>query len=389
MICKSHYQLVIFSYIFLNFFLWFTTSTNTIYLEYIIQLNSWKFNIFFLLISVLSISNISLSLFNFFIVFFNSMYAGINYNATLSLLNSLWVGTILLHPFLFYFSFLCIFFFNMGGFLYRNKFLKMYTTLVIGCALLSLFLGCLWGSQSLSWGYFWVNDKIEWVLLFICFYFVLLKHIYYNPNKCYFFMFIFFFFSLILVYIRLNLVSTRHSFFLNKLVYYKYLFLFLFLYGLIFFYKSYSSSLLTLFFSLVFYFYLIFFIKMTLFIYVYYFLIDYKFFFFKKSNNLLHLIISIFFIIWVSVIYLFLINYSFKHFLNLNFTIFYKQIILANNFFYEQSIFFLDKIFFYNFNIILNHTFIINLLRCYFIFLENILIFVALIVFFLTILLKT
>ena len=280
MICKSHYQLVIFSYIFLNFFLWFTTSTNTIYLEYIIQLNSWKFNIFFLLISVLSISNISLSLFNFFIVFFNSMYAGINYNSTLSLLNSLWVGTILLHPFLFYFSFLCIFFFNMGGFLYRNKFLKMYTTLVIGCALLSLFLGCLWGSQSLSWGYFWVNDKIEWVLLFICFYFVLLKHIYYNPNKCYFFMFIFSFFSLILVYIRLNLVSTRHSFFLNKLVYYKYLFLFLFLYGLIFFYKSYSSSLLTLFFSLVFYFYLIFFIKMTLFIYVYYFLIDYKFFFF-------------------------------------------------------------------------------------------------------------
>lgn len=139
----------------------------------------------------------------------------------------LWFGTINIHPPLFYLSFL-LFFLKLS---YSSNFFSTslvffrYST-ILNFSVLALYLGGLWGLQSVTWGYVWVNDGIEWSLLLLILF--ILVQIHSSERKFIviykqFGMFLIFTF---LILIRLNIIATRHSFFSQQQATYFILFVF-------------------------------------------------------------------------------------------------------------------------------------------------------------------
>ena len=169
-------------------------------------------NILLYLIIVLNFKKVDL-----FKLFFVSLYL---FSFNLKYLNFFlleeWPSTLLIglnniHPYVYYLSFLILLFtLNKNFFFCSCVSLK---NLNFGLAL-ALLLGMLWGSLNTVWGYFWVNDYIEIILLTFFIFSLLWLHIY--NLKVYKI-----FFSLISVVVfniyllRIGFFSSRHSFFLN------------------------------------------------------------------------------------------------------------------------------------------------------------------------------
>lgn len=129
-----------------------------------------------------------------------------------NLIPALMVGTISIHPFLFYFVILFI-----GNVFYSNKcwsfikinFVSYYFLIKVG--FLTLFLGGVWGLQSITWGYIWANDKIEWLLFFL----LISVLSYFHKIVKKYFVFILNFFLIFLnylIFLRVSLLGSRHSF---------------------------------------------------------------------------------------------------------------------------------------------------------------------------------
>ena len=151
----------------------FNLFNSSIYLVNLINLNFWHINFFIntllfsLLFNILKFTYFKYFLFTLVYLYSSTSYY-LNLNALyLNLQNPLWVGTILCHPPLFY---IClIFFFNF----FLNYRFEKYTYFVISISkhayllFLTLVLGSMWSTQSVTWGYIWVNDSIEWLLLCI------------------------------------------------------------------------------------------------------------------------------------------------------------------------------------------------------------------------------
>jgi hypothetical protein len=195
----------------------------SLYFSYIVSLNFWGLNflLFFIILwnarkfyfsersSVFIILLIIINTIDWSV--FTSHY---HYN---NLIKQLWVGTISLHPFLFYLvicllSVSTLYKFGVGS-------TKVASTSNLNIALIgfiTLCLGGFWGLQSLTWGFVWVNDYIEWILFFFTLYVVVRLHLIELPvvgvNAFYF---PFFLVSFLLV-LRLGIFSTRHSFLVNQ-----------------------------------------------------------------------------------------------------------------------------------------------------------------------------
>lgn len=184
------------------------------YLHYLYGLNYWDTNAIFICVVILVIFNkffkwFFLLLLNFFIKFkFFTLYF-----LKKQLPDALLIGTITIHPLMFYFFML----------IFLIKTLKINTKythnlLPINKNKLSLFLfitlalGGFWGLQSTIWGYFWVNDSVEWLLLLAILSLLYSMHKFdikfLNFNA---FILTFLLFNLVLM-VRLNLFQTRHSF---------------------------------------------------------------------------------------------------------------------------------------------------------------------------------
>lgn len=85
---------------------------------------------------------------------------------------ALLVGYNAIHPFLFYLASILVFVnYVHWDFFFLVK--KKYSLCFI---LIALFLGGLWGSGNSAWGFFWVNDSIELVLLCISVYSIIFLH---------------------------------------------------------------------------------------------------------------------------------------------------------------------------------------------------------------------
>ncbi len=129
------------------------------------------------------------------------------------LTSTLFIGTITIHPILFY-SCMLIFLFKLTKMVHRYssnllplRLFPLFLTLT-----LTLILGGFWGLQSTIWGYFWVNDAVEWLLLLTIIYTLKKLHSFNIFGLIYnHFLPIFFLFNLILV-VRLNVFQTRHNF---------------------------------------------------------------------------------------------------------------------------------------------------------------------------------
>lgn len=147
------------------------------------------------------------------ITLFSKVYMAVVLKKTL--IHSLWVGTISVHPLIFY-TFLivvCFTFYTLKSNSTRHLCFKISTITTV--LLFTLFLGGLWGLQSLTWGYVWVSDGIEWLLLALCVYTVIFYHKPRNRGKLLYFCLTLIYIVNLLTLIRLNVVTTRHSFLTN------------------------------------------------------------------------------------------------------------------------------------------------------------------------------
>jgi len=198
----------------------FNNLSCSVYLEYLMCLNYWNINflLFLLLLGVHCYNSYGARALILTpltsITVFASPY--ISFFKVKQIVTTLLVGTITIHPLVFYSS---LTLFILYVFSYKesclfNKILIRKVSLIVALTL-ALGLGGLWGLQSNTWGYLWVNDGIEWLLVFIIFIILIYLHTYStNLSKLYFGFFVFLTFN-VLMLIRLNLITTRHSFLAN------------------------------------------------------------------------------------------------------------------------------------------------------------------------------
>lgn len=128
--------------------------------------------------------------------------------------SQLLIGYNNIHPFLFYFSFI----FGLMSIIWvrRSYCLKLYNIFLM--ASFALLLGGLWGLGNSVWGFFWVNDQIEVILLLYVLLLLYLLHVYIqkeNVLRAIIFL-IFLIFSLF--FLRWGFSFTRHNFFNLKLL---------------------------------------------------------------------------------------------------------------------------------------------------------------------------
>ena len=178
------------------------------------------------------IYSITINLFYPFSFFFFKFYLSISVFEELIASNVLLVtliaGTILIHPAAFYFFMIIFFFkfFKFNNFLHIS-YLRLQRALIIYFLVITLSLGGFWGTQSNTWGYFWVDDLIEWLLLSSIIYGVIFIHFYlfsygvvnFFINHCLLLNF--------LIFVRLGFLSTRHNFISINFFFYINLYLYL------------------------------------------------------------------------------------------------------------------------------------------------------------------
>ena len=221
--------------------------------------NFFQFSFFFFLsltflhfnftLSYLSLSarlDITWKLFSYFFFFFFLEEFWENIIVDLNLTVTLHLGLVNIHPLVFY-SFLFSIFCCIFNFSWEVR-LGMPLLFVLGGV--ALVLGMFWGVFSFTWGFFWVNDSIEWVLLGLTLLYLSLIHTYYFTSQTNLVKFVFLFSLGCLFLIRFNIFWTRHSFFneLSVLYFNIYIYSYFLGYLSILFYciGSYLVSLLTL-----------------------------------------------------------------------------------------------------------------------------------------------
>ena len=348
---------------FINFFFDFFCKnlSYTYYFNYISSLNYLDTNVLYLLVFFsIYFSKIFRELFFFLLKFFflSSSFSQIFFVKTL--ISSLVMGTILIHPVMFY-IFLTVFLvksYYTQGFVYVT-----YTRIVklnlIFFLTTTMLLGGFWATQSNAWGYFWVNDLVEWVLLFIILLSILYLHHWFLNKIEYNFFYLEFFILNILVFIRLGFLSTRHSFIVTGFSLYIIIYMYIYL-----FYKIYSPTVYTKGYlrSQTMFVFFLFFLYQSAFLLLKFFFFSYFYIFFKKISksvrlNYFHYILFIFFFILLSPFVFFKVLNIFS--LNLNLT--------ANSVFTESFIsffFFFDNGYLELLNIV---TFLFTFFKYYYV----------------------
>ena len=130
-----------------------------------------------------------------------------------NLTTTLSIGFVNIHPILLYI--VCIL--TIGSYLRLEsyKLTSVSISILVWVGIIALLLGMYWGVFSFLWGFFWVNDLVEWFLLSLI---ILLLTILHNSYTLQFKVYINSYIIFLLIYIsaiRLNLVFTRHSFFFS------------------------------------------------------------------------------------------------------------------------------------------------------------------------------
>ena len=213
------------------FVLSFHAAGSPVLLIYLVGLNTWVYNTLacFLIFSQFKRHRLLIS--NYMLLtLFTTKVSVINTSLLPSVILplSLWVGTINWHPPLFYFSVFLIISYNI---IIRQPYfcviVKDTQFSQIKALVITLLLGGLWGLQSLTWGYFWVNDSIEWGLLVIILLIIISQHkLISKASTVYAGQIILMTISLF-ISLRLNLLPTRHAFLVTTSPVYKATFLYM------------------------------------------------------------------------------------------------------------------------------------------------------------------
>ncbi len=315
--CKMIYKFIQ-PFVLLWFWVLLLTSYQNVkytsYLSYIVNLNFWETNTLFIFLFFLLFIKVGLRLivFCFFSLLFTNIFFW-NYYFKKKILSSLIVGTIVLHPLGFYLFtmvfFLKFYFINTHTFVLKTSFNLSRLAFFLS---LTLFLGSLWASQSNSWGYFWVNDAVEWLLLLIIIYTLIFIHLWVKLNSYNFNLLILILFNFLLL-IRLNFLPTRHNFIATTSTIYFLFFFYMFFFNWgssVFFFikKSYSPTSWFIVLTLIFIFQPLLCLK-------FYFLVLVLVFLNHKLNQFVispvfHLLVVVFLTLWLIFFKFFFLNYS-------------------------------------------------------------------------------
>lgn len=189
-------------------------SRKSFYLDYLFGLNYWITNTLFIVIIVSIFLGKFFRSFSFiFLNFFIKIKTMSLFFVKKQLPNALFFGTIVIHPILYYLL-TTVFVIKFVRLNCRNStsVVPIINFFLVNLLIITLLLGGLWGLQSTVWGYFWVNDSVEWLLLVVILYVITKLHIF-NEHKVVYNKFILIFGLLnIVLIIRLNIFQTRHSF---------------------------------------------------------------------------------------------------------------------------------------------------------------------------------
>lgn len=346
-------------YMFYNCIQFFLYFNFTSYYTYIVSLNYWDTNLAFcfVLFAVCSCFNLS-KYFSIFVVILMTPQNFVSFKLSRSLLDALLVGTITYHPLTLYTAIILflikLLFYNSKLVLFLTCHFRLKTNFLI--AVTSLFLGSLWSTQSFAWGYFWVNDPVEYLLLLLVFLILHKSHL----NKL---VFDELYSTIVLVHlvnyllvIRLNLVTTRHNFITTKQLSFLLL---------LFWYNGYTVFTNNPLFKKKFVnsqpFMLIGILFLNtklviLFKYFFFYVLNYYFHLVKRNNIkslLLHICILNFLVLWVINFNAFFVKFT-TSFFNLTLKNFYfEEAISVNLFFFKvtKNLKLLESIFFNSFSI--------------------------------------
>lgn len=208
---------------FIYFYIFFFTSTkfylDSNYFFYLLSLNDWWLNLFFVFSTILCVITLSYSnnhaIFIYLFLTKQIFKQGVLVSSLKVLIPALMVGSISIHPLLFYILTavsLNVFYFNKSWFVLKIILFSYYFWIRLG--FLTLFLGGLWGLQSLTWGYIWANDRIEWLLFFFIINILRYIHKIFNTYLICYIKFLLLFLNY-LVFLRISLFGSRHSFLAN------------------------------------------------------------------------------------------------------------------------------------------------------------------------------
>lgn len=123
---------------------------------------------------------------------------------------SLVYGLTNIHPLFFYASLISIL---LVIFSKSNTKIYIKVINIFYLSLYSMYLGGFWGLGNSSWGFFWLNDSIELVLVFTIVLITSYIHMQLTVKNYILFLFIFIFITLYLIFFRFSLLTTRHNFF--------------------------------------------------------------------------------------------------------------------------------------------------------------------------------
>lgn len=285
------------------FFIKNILQTQSYYLfTYFLNHNWWNyFIIYFILVILLKQTNFLF----FYFLMFNSYFKLVAY---VKIPNTLLIGFNNIHPLLFYTIFI-LFLSTMYSefFLFKTKNFKLKITT------LTLLLGGLWGTGNSVWGFFWVNDQIELVLLLYILLQLSIIHIFNVKKNQNFFILSYIIFIGYILILRWGFIFTRHSFINIKLFINFYKINFLIFFGINFLF------LIVLFIYKYYLYFLVYFINRYL----------YSNNFFKIFYLILHLIVCIFFFVWVKYKIMnntfFFYNYFCSYFFYLNISVYLNK----------------------------------------------------------------
>ena len=122
------------------------------------------------------------------------------------------ITLIKVHPIILYIKLLFIIIYLLK---FNIQCLNILLIRLVSLSFFTLITGSYWGLNNSQWGYFWLNDNIEWFLLIYFIYLINLLHNYkhnLNIKKINKIIKINFFF---LILIRYNIINTLHNFFMN------------------------------------------------------------------------------------------------------------------------------------------------------------------------------
>ena len=293
-------------------------------------------------------------------LYFNSNVSNYINIGNHSLIYTLWGGTVMLHPICLYCSLI------LFSFYYLKLQINVTCSLqsLVYLSFMALLLGCLWGSQSLAWGYFWVNDYIEWFLFILCSLVVLLYHTKFVSKRIVYSNIIYYILFLLLLYIRLDLLPTRHSFFNTTITNYLISYLYLFFYFVGLFFNNFNIVGINLYWvCLLLGWYFIFLVKLIFLIIYIYICISYFFYFIGNYTKIFHFFFFNCCYLWCMYFLIFITFYQFTDYLLVNFIFYYKQYYLN----FKSSVYFIDNLYLDLVNFQFNFIFLDLQLLYYFI----------------------